>query len=41
MVDCALMKSTPNPEAARAFLEFLAGPEGQEIFKQTGFSKAE
>ncbi len=38
MVDCALMKSAPNSEAARAFIEFLAGSKGQEIFNQTGFA---
>ncbi len=38
MVNCALMKSAPNPKAAREFIEFMAGPEGQKIFEQTGFT---
>ncbi len=38
MVNCALMKTSPNPEAARAFIQFMAGPDGQNIFKQTGFA---
>ncbi len=38
MVDCALLKTSPNSETARAFIQFMAGPEGQQIFKKTGFA---
>ena len=38
MVDCALMQTAPNSETARAFIEFMAGSKGQQIFKQTGFA---
>ena len=41
MVACALIKNAPNLEAARAFVTFMAGSEGQQIFEQMGFSKAE
>jgi len=41
MVNCALMKTAPKSEAARAFMQFMTGPEGQQIFEQTGFAKAE
>jgi molybdate transport system substrate-binding protein len=33
----AVIKSTPNEAAARAFLEFVTGPEGQAILEKYGF----
>jgi len=41
MVACALVKTSSHSEAARAFIRFMVSPEGQQIFEQTGFSKAE
>jgi len=41
MVNCAVMKNAPNPDAALAFVNFMTGSDGQQIFEQTGFSKAE
>jgi len=38
MVACALVKTSPNSETARTFINFMAGPDGQRIFEQTGFS---
>ena len=38
MVDCALLKTAPNSETARAFIQFMVGSKGQELFKQTGFA---
>lgn len=33
----AVIKSTPHPAEARAFLKFVTGPEGQAILKKYGF----
>jgi molybdate transport system substrate-binding protein len=33
----SLTTESPNPEAARAFIEFVAGPEGQAILAEYGF----
>ncbi|VGO21857.1 Putative binding protein [Pontiella sulfatireligans] len=41
MVACALMKTAPQSVAARAFIQFMAGPEGQQIFEQAGFAGVE
>ncbi|VGO15074.1 Putative binding protein [Pontiella desulfatans] len=41
MVNCALIKTAPNAAAAQAFIQFMAGPEGQQIFVQTGFAGVE
>lgn len=35
-----LVKSSPNPDAARAFLAWLAGPDGQAILGSFGFLPA-
>ncbi len=35
-----IMKDAPHPAAARAFLDFLAGPEGQAIYRRHGFLPA-
>lgn len=32
-----LMKDAPHPQAARAFLQFLTGPEAQAIYRHYGF----
>jgi molybdate transport system substrate-binding protein len=40
-VACVLIKTAPHPKAARAFIEFMAGPEGQRIIEATGFAGAE
>ena len=32
-----ILKSSKSPEAARQFLEFIKGPNGQEIMKRYGF----
>jgi len=32
-----ILKQSKSPEAARAFLEFIKGPNGQEIMKRYGF----
>jgi molybdate transport system substrate-binding protein len=36
----AVIKASKNPAAARAFLDFLAGPRGQAIFQKHGFALA-
>jgi len=36
----AILKSTKNPEAARAFLEFLLSREGQELALKQGYAPA-
>jgi molybdate transport system substrate-binding protein len=41
MVACALIMTSAHPTAARAFMQFMAGPEGQLIFEQTGFAGVE
>jgi molybdate transport system substrate-binding protein len=33
----AVVKATANPEAAKAFLDFLAGPRGAAVFRKYGF----
>ena len=33
-----ILKQSKNPEAARQFLEFIKGPQGQEIMKRYGFT---
>ncbi|MEO6543157.1 MAG: molybdate ABC transporter substrate-binding protein [Nitrospiraceae bacterium] len=33
-----ILKQSKNPEAARQFLEFMKGPQGQEIMKRYGFT---
>jgi molybdate transport system substrate-binding protein len=33
----AIMKSTTNEEAARAFADFVRGPQGQAIMQKYGF----
>jgi molybdate transport system substrate-binding protein len=33
----AALREGPNPEAARAFVEFMLGPDGQAILKRFGF----
>src|SRR4029077_2823309 len=33
-----ILKSSKNQEAARQFLEFIKGPQGQEIMKRYGFT---
>lgn len=33
----AIMKRAPHPEAAKAFMAFLTGPEGQAIYQHYGF----
>lgn len=40
-VACALLKSSTNPKAAHAFVRFMAGAEGQQIFEENGFTRAE
>jgi len=37
----AVVKSTPNEAAARAFLEFVISPEGQAILEKYGFQSPE
>ena len=37
----ALLKNSKDPSAARAFLEFLQGPEAGAVFKKYGFKAAE
>ena len=32
-----VVKASPNADAAKAFLDWLAGPDGQAILKQSGF----
>ena len=32
-----ILKQAKNPEAARQFLEFIKGPNGQELMKRYGF----
>jgi molybdate transport system substrate-binding protein len=36
----AVIKASKNPAAARAFLDFLAGPRGQAVFQKYGFTLA-
>jgi molybdate transport system substrate-binding protein len=36
----AVVKATANPEAAKAFLDFLAGPRGAAVFLKYGFKVA-
>jgi molybdate transport system substrate-binding protein len=38
MVACALIKTAPHTEKAKAFIQFMAGNEGQRIFEETGFA---
>jgi molybdate transport system substrate-binding protein len=33
-----ILKQSKNPEAARQFLDFIKGPQGQEIMKRYGFT---
>jgi molybdate transport system substrate-binding protein len=33
-----ILKQSKNPEAARQFLEFMKGPQGQEVMKRYGFT---
>ena len=33
-----ILKQSKNPEAAKQFLEFMKGPQGQEIMKRYGFT---
>ena len=33
----ALLKDAPSPAAARALLEYLAGPRAREVFRKAGF----
>jgi molybdate transport system substrate-binding protein len=33
-----ILKQSKNPEAARQFLEFIKGSQGQEIMKRYGFT---
>lgn len=37
-VVCAQISTSARPEEARAFMRFMAGPEGQRIFRANGFS---
>ena len=37
----AAMRSAPHPEAAKALVEFVIGPEGQAIYYKYGFSSGE
>lgn len=37
-VVCGLMKASPRKEAAHAFMQFMAGPDGQRIWKEKGFT---
>lgn len=41
MVACALIKTAPHTEKAQAFIQFMAGTEGQRIFEETGFAGVE
>jgi molybdate transport system substrate-binding protein len=36
----AVIKDSKNPEAAKAFLDFLAGPQGAAVFQKYGFKAA-
>ncbi len=36
----AVIKASKNPAAARAFLDFLAGPRGRAVFQKYGFTLA-
>jgi molybdate transport system substrate-binding protein len=36
----AVIKDTKNPDAAKAFLDFLAGPRGTAVFEKYGFKAA-
>lgn len=36
----AVVKATKNPEASKAFLDFLAGPKGAAVFRKYGFQAA-
>ena len=36
----AVIKASKNPEAAKAFLDFLAGPRGAAVFQKYGFKTA-
>jgi molybdate transport system substrate-binding protein len=36
----AVIKTTKDPAAARAFEDFLSGPQGRAIFEKYGFSLA-
>lgn len=33
-----VLKNAPHPEAARAFMDFLTGPQGQAIYRHFGFT---
>ncbi|HWL60199.1 MAG TPA: molybdate ABC transporter substrate-binding protein [Microbacteriaceae bacterium] len=35
----AALDGAPNPEVARAFVEFVLGPEGQAVLKRLGFGR--
>lgn len=37
----AVLKSSKNPDAAKAFLEFLAGPKARAVFERYGFKNGE
>ena len=37
-VDCALITTSPNPDSARSFIQFMVSPEGQALLEQAGFS---
>jgi len=36
----AVLKDAPHPAAARRFVEFVLGPEGQRMLEQWGFQPA-
>lgn len=36
----AVLKTTQNPDAAKAFLDYLTGPEATAVFENVGFSPA-
>lgn len=34
----AILKNSPNPDAARAFLDYLTGDSAGKVFKSVGFT---
>ena len=36
----AVLKTAQNPDAAKAFLDYLTGPEATAVFENVGFSPA-
>ena len=36
----AVLKTAQNPDAAKAFLDYLTGPEAAAVFENVGFSPA-